>query len=85
MLFAMWATCFWYLVVHRQDLVALANGLAVIGNHTYGVGSATVGPTSSVRLHIYVREIYDWNIVDCDVKQPIHLTDNPKGLIVRLG
>ena len=20
------------------------------------------------------RHIYDWNIVDCDVKQPIHLT-----------
>ena len=29
----------------------------------------TVGPTSSsVRLHIY-----DWNIVNCDVKQPIQL------------
>ena len=44
----------------------------------YGVGSTTVGSTSSsVRMHIYVhmcRHVYDWNIVDCNVKQPIHLT-----------
>ena len=38
--------------------------------NVYIVGSPTVGPTSSsVRLRIYVPS---HNIVDCDVKQPIH-------------
>ena len=36
--------------------------------NVYGVGSQTVGTTSSsVRLHI-CRHIYEWNIVACDVK-----------------
>ena len=35
-------------------------------------GSQTLSPTSSsVCLHIYFsRHIYNWNIVDSDVKQP---------------
>ena len=38
-------------------------------------GSPTVGPTSSVRLHIYApSHIYNWNIIDCDVKQLIYST-----------
>ena len=36
--------------------------------NVYGVGSPTVGTTSSVHLHILCRQIYDWNIVACDVK-----------------
>ena len=33
--------------------------------------------TSSVRLHIYVpSHIYNWNIVECDVRQPHNSTDN---------
>ena len=44
--------------------------------NVYGAGSPTVSPTSffwSACISMY-RHIYDWNIVDCDVKQPIHLT-----------
>ena len=36
--------------------------------NAYGVGSPTVGTTSSVRLHICVVTLYNWNIVACDVK-----------------
>ena len=43
--------------------------------YVYGVGSPTVGPTSSVRLHVYTPlHIYIWNIVACDVKETISLT-----------
>ena len=48
--------------------------------NVYGVGSPTLAwaalgqTSSSVRRHIDVPSIYNWNIVACDVKQPISLT-----------
>ena len=52
-----------------------------------------VGPTSSsVRLASMCRRMYDWNIVNCDVKQSIQLNSTtaeyddshiPKTLFVR--
>ena len=29
-----------------------------------------------LQIMFFSRHIYNWNIVDCDVKQPIHLTLN---------
>ena len=36
----------------------------------YGVGSPTVDPTSYSACTYFCRHIYDWNIVNYDVKQP---------------
>ena len=40
--------------------------------YVYGVGSTTVGSTSSIRLDIYMPSHIYWNIVACDVKASAH-------------
>ena len=30
------------------------------------------------------RHMYDWNVVNCDVKQPIHLTNSPQVISMRM-
>ena len=39
-------------------------------------GSPIICPTSSVRLYM-CRHMYNWNIVECGVEQPIHTPSNP--------
>ena len=53
--------------------------------NVYGVGSPTVGPTSSVRLHIYVSS-HIWLKYRCMLrKQPISLTHSwVSGIIITL-
>ena len=44
--------------------------------NVYAVGCPAVGPISSACTSM-CRHIFDWNIVECDVKQPISLNSVP--------
>ena len=61
-LVAKWATSFWFLVAHRQDLVALASGRAVICNPVIRMEQKKNNNTSSQMLldHCYTFGLLLW-------------------------
>ena len=75
------APVMWLFVAGFGDILDLKKGrpVSVLGQATllnvYYVGSPTVGPLQPACISM-CRHIYDWNIVYCDVKQPIHLTSH---------